>query len=445
MPRRVPAPRWQCELTALPPLPRVELALRQATERFAAELLQAGCEPPRWSDFEWRMARAAAALHGVGPLLAGILRWHGPGAWEEFIGQQRRHTALRQQRIAALLARIDQQARCAGIAVLPLKGAALHRLGVYSGGERPMADVDLLVTECDSERMRPLLQSLGYLDTSVNWKHRVFEPTEHAIAVVRNSPGSFGEHADRPLKIELHTAIAERLPLNAVDISDLVFPSAPHPGLNCYPSTAALFTHLLLHAAGSMILRALRLLQLHDLALLSRHMRADDWQRLLGQRRRAGELWWALPPLELTAQYYPWAVPPDVLATLRSDCPRRVRALARRQTVSDVSFSTLRIEAFPGIAWSTSMAEKLRYAVSRVIPSRELLEGRAAVNTQQDWAAQNSWAHLSHARRMLNWTFRHPPRPQPMHSVRRALDDPAVHAAPPQRRADESPAATQMP
>ncbi len=388
MPRRTPAPRWQCELTALPPLPRVELALRQATELFAAELLQPGSQPPRWSDFEWRMARAAAVLHGVTPLLAGVLRWRGPEEWECFISQQRIHTALRQRRIEALLGRIDQQARCAGIAVVPLKGAALHRLGVYSGGERPMADVDLLVAECDSERMRLLLQSLGYLDTSVSWKHRVFEPTEHAIAVVRNSPSSFGEHADRPLKIELHTAIAERLPLNAVDISDLVFPSAPHPGLNCYPSTTALFTHLLLHAAGSMILRALRLLQLHDLALLSRHMRADDWQRLLGQRRRAGELWWAVPPLELLARYYPQAVPANVLAAFRPDCPRRLRAASRRQTISDVSLTALRIEAFPGIAWSTSTAEKLSYIRRRVIPSRELLERRLTVATEEAWAMQ---------------------------------------------------------
>ncbi len=436
--------RWQCELTPLPPLPRVELALRQATELFAAELSNPTGQAPQWNDFEWRMARAAAVLHGVAPLLAGVLRWHGPAAWEEFIGQQRRHTAMRQQRISALLSRIDQQARRADIAVVALKGAALHRLGIYTGGERPMADVDLLVAERDSAGMRQLLQSLGYLDTSVNWRHRVFEPTEHAIAVAPKAAASFGEHADQPIKIELHLQIAERLPLNTVDVSQTVFPPAPHPGLNAYPSTAALFTHLLLHAAGGMVLRYLRLLQLHDMALLSARMHADDWQQLLAQRHHPGALWWALPPLELLAQYYPGSVPAAVLASLRSDCPRRIRVMCRRQTISDVSFSTLRVEAFPGIAWSTSTAEKLRYVFARMVPSRSLLHARVATATQQAWAAQNSWARMSHGKRILTWTFGHPPRPQPMHAVRCALQDQADCATPPPPRADEIRAATRM-
>ena len=429
-------------MTPLPPLPRVELALRQATELFAAELVNPSGQPPQWSEFQWRLARAAAVLHGVAPLLAGVLRWHGPAGWEEFIGQQRRHTAVRQQRITALLARIDQQTRRADIAVVALKGAALHRLGVYSGGERPMADVDLLVAECDSARMRRLLQSLGYLDTSVTWKHRVFEPTARAIVVAPKAAASFGEHADRPIKIELHTQIAERLPLHTVDVSATVFPPAPHPGLNAYPSTAALFTHLLLHAAGGMVLRCLRLLQLHDMALLSARMHADDWQRLLAQRGCPARLWWALPPLELLAQYYPASVPPGVLARLRSDCPRRIRVMCRRQTISEVSFSALRVEAFPGIAWSTSTAEKLRYVLSRMIPSRSLLIARVATTTQQAWAAHDSWAQMSHARRILTWTFGHPPRPQPMHAVRCAFEEPAACATPAPPPPDEIRAAT---
>ena len=39
-----------------------------------------------------------------------------------------------------------------GIALVPLKGAALHAMGIYAAGERPMADVDLLVREEQSPR-----------------------------------------------------------------------------------------------------------------------------------------------------------------------------------------------------------------------------------------------------------------------------------------------------
>jgi Uncharacterised nucleotidyltransferase len=432
-------------VTALPPLPRVERALVQATEYFAAELLQPTGQAPNWSDFEWSMARAAAVLHGVTPLLAGVLRWRGPREWERFVSQQRIHTALRQQRIEALLARIDEQARRAGVAIVPLKGAALYRLGLYSGGERPMADVDLLVAECDTGRSQQLLQALGYLDTAVSWKHRVFEPAENAVAIVRKAAAAFGEHADRPIKIDLHTRIAERLPLLAADVSELMFPAAPHPGLNCYPSTVALFTHLLLHAAGNMVVRALRLIQLHDLALLAARMQDDDWVRLLTSRREDRALWWAVPPLELVARYYPQAIPGAVLATLRPDCPRTLRGVSRRQTISQVSFATLRIEAFPGIAWSTSMSEKLDYIFGRVIPSRELLEKRVAIRTSEAWAAQNSWSEMSQGGRILKWILGRPPRPPAMHAVRCALEDPANHAAPRPPRADENRGATRMP
>jgi hypothetical protein len=98
----MPIPRWRSDVPTLPPLPRVEQALRQATELFAAELADPGRERPKWNEFEWRMARAAAVLQGVTPLLAGILRWRGPRGWERFLSQQRIHTATRQLRNVAL-------------------------------------------------------------------------------------------------------------------------------------------------------------------------------------------------------------------------------------------------------------------------------------------------------------------------------------------------------
>jgi Uncharacterised nucleotidyltransferase len=432
-------------LPSLPPLPRVQHALQQATEHFAAELRQPAGHAPHWSGFEWSMARAAAVLHGVAPLLAGVLRWHGPRQWESFISQQRMHTALRQRRIDELLARIDDGARQAGLAILPLKGAALYRLGLYAGGERPMADVDLLVAECDAERAKRLLLALGYVDTSVTWKHRVFEPAASALAPPGKLDARLGEHADNPIKIDLHTRIAERLPMIAVDVSERIFPSAPHPGLNRYPSPAALFTHLLLHASGSIMLRALRLIQLHDCALLAARMQGEDWTELLAAGGERAALWWSIPALELTALYYPEVIPAAVLARLRPDCPRALRGRARRQKISEVSFSTLGIEAFPGLAWSTSMAERLHYILRRALPSRELLDKRVAVRTQEAWAMHDAWSEMPHARRVLKWLVGKPPRPQAMHAVRCALEQPAEHAARPPPAADGKRGAARMP
>jgi hypothetical protein len=441
----MPIPHWRFELTSLPPLPQVQRALVQATEYFAAELLHPSSRAPEWTGFEWTMARAAAVLHGVTPLLAGVLRWRGPEEWECFLSQQRIHTTIRQRRIEALLARIDAEARRAGVAIVALKGAALYRLGLYSGGERPMADVDLLVAEGDSERATLLLQAVGYVDTVVSWKHRVFEPAESSIATLRKVDARFGEHAERPIKIDLHTRIAEQLPLIAADVSALIFPSAPQPGLNGYPSAAALFTHLLLHAAGNMSVRALRLIQLQDFARLAVRMQVQDWAQLLATRQDRRSLWWAVPPLELIALYHPQAIPAGVLASLRPDCPRTLRRLSRRQKISEVSYTALRIEAFPGIGWSTSLAEKLSYILRRVIPSRALLDRRRTVTTEEAWAMQNSWSQMPHGRRILKWLVGNPPRPQAMHAVRGALERPADHAAPRPLPADACRAAVRMP
>lgn len=49
-------------------------------------------EMPKWSEFEWRIARAAAAMHGISSLLHRDLRWRGPkaGSAIKFISQGRK-------------------------------------------------------------------------------------------------------------------------------------------------------------------------------------------------------------------------------------------------------------------------------------------------------------------------------------------------------------------
>ncbi len=278
-----------------PSLPAVQAALRRTTEHFANELARPSQARPDWSDFEWCMARAVAAMHGISPLLATTLRWQGPAEWQTFLDEQRQHTERRQQRIQALLRLIDDDTRVAGIPAIALKGAALHSLGLFRAGERPMADVDLLVREQDFERTSRLLEGLGYHETHSSWRHRSFTPADATLRT------NLGEHADNYLKIELHERICEPLPVKITTLSHFLADGSPAPGLNPYPSNAALMAHLLLHAAGSMVKRSLRLINLHDIALLARRMPEDEWVTLAQ--------WWALPPLLLTAHYYAGAYP----------------------------------------------------------------------------------------------------------------------------------------
>jgi Uncharacterised nucleotidyltransferase len=399
----------------LPPLGVLQDTLRKVTERLANELASPTDVAPDWSDFEWQLARAVAAMHGAAPLLATRLKWHGPPGWRPFLATQRAHVAGRHRRIEELLSQLDARSREENISLVGLKGAALHALGLYRAGERPMADVDLLVHPKQAQRASEVLESLGFAEKYANWKHRVFMPE------VCETPAQMGEHAQNYLKIELHERIAEILPLQVRDVTESVYPRNPHAGLNPYPSTAALLIHLLIHAASAMAYRALRLLHLHDIALVSARMSNSDWNELLALGCETDGPWWALPPLQLTTRYYAATVPTAVRDALAEHCQWHLRRLARHRSLSDVSFSYLWIEAFPGIGWSRSLSEVMQYVASRLRPSEETLHLRKVVAQTEVVPSQSQWSHLSQSQRMLRWLTCRQARPDTLHAVRMAL------------------------
>jgi hypothetical protein len=323
--------------------------------------------------------------------------------------------AQRHARIENLLLQIDRGAREACVGIMTLKGVALHGLGLYAGGERPMADVDLLVHPQDVPRAVRLIESMGFRESRKSFKERAFAPLEsHPV-------GALGENSNNDITIELHERICERLPLHLTDITAAVLPQRLRSGLNGYPSRAALMMHLLLHTAGEMTMKSVRLIQLHDLAIVGRQMTEADWEELLQWSCSGRRLWWALPPLRLTLQYYALSVPAHALRALESECPWILRRNARRSSLSDVSFSHLWVDAFPGIEWSRSLREMLGYAASRVRPSAAQLAGRAAGAVTQDWAASSQWSTLSQGRRIARWLASRQVRPATMHVLRAAL------------------------
>src|SRR5882724_2742888 len=117
--------------TALPPPKVLQRTLRKITERLATELASPTDVTPDWSVLEWQLAKAVAALHGVSPLLSIRLKWDAPQGWLSFLQRQRAHVAIRHRRIEELLTQIDVRSRQEGIAIVGLKGAALHAMGLY--------------------------------------------------------------------------------------------------------------------------------------------------------------------------------------------------------------------------------------------------------------------------------------------------------------------------
>lgn len=402
---------------AHPSLTQIAAALRGTTEILAREVTAPTGEPPLWGEVEWRIAQAVSAMQGVSTLLCDRLRWQHPLGWRRFLESQREQSLLRHVKIVGLLDAIDSQARHAGVALVALKGATLIANQVYSPGERPMGDIDLLVRDMDADAVARVLGACGYDIAFTSRRHRVFQSRVRQIP-----PGvSFGEHIDHPIKVEVHTRIAEHLPFTAVDITDRLWPLAAHGGLNAYPTAASLMLHLLLHAAGNMRARALRLIQLHDIALLADRFSPGDWEALLAIPSGGGPLWWAFAPLILVDRYYRGRIPWGLLAQLEAECPRMLVGLTRRRQLADVSWSNIRIAAFPGVEWSRTPLDALRFIGSRLWPSREarleLVDGAAQIPD----SVTIPWYGIPHTARLLRWIFSRPPRVQTMLSVRAAL------------------------
>ncbi|HEX4242765.1 MAG TPA: nucleotidyltransferase family protein [Steroidobacteraceae bacterium] len=408
---------------AVPPIQHIAAALRCTTDRLGRELNAPARDPPGWSEFEWDIARASAALHGVSSLLHARLTWSGPPSWRAFLETQRFHSLERDRKIAAILAEVDAGLARQGVVAVALKGAVLRANGLYARGERPMGDVDLLIISGDRAAVPRALESCGYEHAFGIRRHEVFRPLPRAGAgpAGMRPAARLGEHVDDPIKIEVHTRIAEQLPVAEVDITGHLRPAEMRPGINAYPSDAALMLHLLLHAAGNMRARALRLIQLHDIALLAARFSAGDWDALLGLCASGRAPWWAFPPTALTARLYRSAIPDTVLTRMASVCPPRLMRHALRRGVSDVSWSKVRIEAFPGVEWARTLRETLTLMRGRIWPGREaraeLREGAAQI----PGSALVPWYGISHGARMARWIFSRPPRVQTILSVHAAL------------------------
>ena len=185
-------------------------ALRKTTEALATELVSPFPNAPEWSDFEWGVARAVVSIHGIAGLLLRHLQWSGAPGWREFLAAEVADTSQRYEDARAALVEIDSQARRSGLVLVALKGMALHAMGVYQPGERPMADLDLLVQPAELGPADDLLGKLGFAPTVSSWKHR-----EYARTVTEG----------RILKIDLHTRLAERLAYRDFELPGEVFPN----------------------------------------------------------------------------------------------------------------------------------------------------------------------------------------------------------------------------
>ena len=129
-------------------------------------------------------------------------------------------------------------------------------------------------------------------------------------------------------------------------------------------------------------------------------------------------LWWAYPPLKLTARYFPGAVPTGVLVALAKHCPWLLRTRSDRYLLADVSSSSLWVSAVPAAAWAASVPELCCYLWRRLRPIPEEMAAIRSFARTQSWAVEGAWYSASQWQHVLQWVFSRPARPQILQAVR---------------------------
>ncbi|HEX9373938.1 MAG TPA: nucleotidyltransferase family protein [Roseiflexaceae bacterium] len=274
-----------------------------------------------WNADDWEAARWAIQVHGIGPLLhQASERWLDAGALhphlQGYLAAQRR---LSRERVALLLGDLAEIARACkdrGIDVLPLKGSQLATQYYAEPGLRPMSDLDLLVRPADERRMLALLTDLGYRQTGRGWKHITLARPEADGPVVSYD----GEHPDNPRSIDLHIRLAEQFWGIQYDLTAEAWADSEPWAAARRLRPAGLLHHLAVHASSDAIARRLRLLHLHDIALVARDVDRSGWERIVASARSRREERMVYPALLLASRSYP-AMPGWALAALRGGVP----------------------------------------------------------------------------------------------------------------------------
>ncbi len=384
-------------------------ALRLTTELLAMELAAPTEQPPDWTSSKWAVARAAVTIHGIAGLLLRDLRWPGMPGWYDFLERETAETRERERRAVSALADIDAAARAAGIPLVALKGHALLALGMYEPGERPMADIDLLVRPRDRIALERVMASMGFAAVSVSWKHWEFaRPLSGSAAA--------GEVGLDAIKVDVHQRLAEQISDFEIEMPGDLFGTDPGTGVRGYPSRPILLRHLLMHTAANMSTRWVRAVHLSDIARVASGLTPAEWAETLP--RHWTHSWCLLPPLALVARYFPGVVPPDLVAQVEVACPRGLARAVRRQVLTDLSASDPRFRALPAFDWCTSLPGVLRYMKRRVLPGRSELRSLAGIARTTGFARDNRWFTMSQPARIMQWVFRRPMRPATLHAVR---------------------------
>lgn len=203
----------------------------------------------------------------------------------------------------------------AGVAALPVKGAALAYTAYGQPWLRPRTDTDVLIAHRELTRASTVLEARGYRRTDALTSG---ELVSHQVAFERRESSGLRHVLDLHWKIVNPQLLAGTLPFDDLWARAIPAPMlgaaarVPHP----VHSLAIAAVHRLAHHQGHE-----RLIWLHDVLVLTRRFDATDWARLteLAVGRRIAGL--CLDALTRTREVLDGVIPCDVETALAHAAP----------------------------------------------------------------------------------------------------------------------------
>ena len=267
----------------------------------------------------WSEVMPALDVHAITPLLYLRLRDARllsalPQGFREALYVTFQDNALRSLVFERELERIIAAFAIERIPLCLLKGLATGRLVYGSPAERPIGDLDLLVSFDDMERARRTLRGVGYesigwagLDRVARWQHAF----RSEMPMLCTRPDRYG------LVTELHWSLLE-IPyyIQHIDMAGIWADSTPasgHSGVRL-PDPAT----LLIHSAAHLALhhsRELRLIWLLDLDRLARWDQMD-WPAVLEKTESWGLGRAVHTALDVTRRWLATPIPADAMGRL---------------------------------------------------------------------------------------------------------------------------------
>lgn len=268
---------------------------------------------------DWAAIERRSAPCGVQPLLfhhvsSGQRAALVPAGTMSLLREAHRRTSIRSLRHLGHAARILDTLSQAGMPAVLLKGALLAGSLYPDAALRPMADIDLLCREHDAERVRGLLQALGYRQEPLAAKSAAHERLRAERS--NHLPAFSGAHG---IAVEAHLQLfagLEDAGENLASVWESARPGAwnGRPVLCLAPEDQ--LAHLVVHCHGHLSeFSALRLYWLCDLHEFFRALPADfDAERFLARIDALGMRAGAAAVVDLLRRH--WRTPvPDAIAS----------------------------------------------------------------------------------------------------------------------------------